>query len=90
MSDTFDKKKHTLLLENREMLELSGINDVKAFNEEEIVAVCDWGDLMIKGASLHVEVLDLETGQLRITGKVTALVYNEKMQAKGFFKRAFS
>lgn len=90
MSETFDKKKHTLLLENRELLELSGINDVTAFNEEEIVAVCDWGDLMIKGSALHVEVLDLETGGLKITGRVTALVYNEKSQAKGFFKRAFS
>lgn len=90
MSETFDKKKHTLFLENREHLELSGINDVTAFNEEEIVAVCDWGDLMIKGAGLHVEVLDLETGELKITGKVTALLYNERIQSKGFFKRVFS
>jgi sporulation protein YabP len=90
MPDSFENKKHTLMLENRELLELSGINDVTAFNEEEIIAVCDFGDLMIKGTSLHVEVLDLQTGELKITGKIIALVYNEKTQVKSLFRRAFS
>jgi sporulation protein YabP len=90
MSESFEKKNHTLTLQNREVLELSGISDVTAFNEEEIVATCDWGDIMIKGSSLHVEILDLETGELKIVGKVAALVYNDRIQPKGFFKRVFS
>lgn len=82
--------KHTLFLENREILEITGINKVDSFNEEEITAFCDWGELLIKGSSLHVEVLDLQTGELKISGNVVALVYSEKQQVKGFFKRAFS
>lgn len=90
MQDSFDKKRHTLLAENRETLELTGINDVDSFNEEEINASCDWGDILIKGSELIVEVLDLENGILKIRGKITALVYNEKTQQKGFFGRVFS
>lgn len=90
MQDISSKKKHTLYLENRETLELGGISDVDAFNEEEISAMSDWGGILIKGTNLHIEVLDLETGTLKISGKIGALVYNESVSAKGFFGRMFS
>ena len=90
MQDSFDKKKHTLYLENRSTLQLEGINDVDAFNEEEITASCDWGDILIKGASLHVETLDLESGLLKISGTVSALVYHDRTAAKGLLKKVFS
>lgn len=86
--DNFNK--HTLLLENREVLEMTGILDVDSFNEEEIYAVCDYGELLIKGEKLHIEVLDLNSGNMKIVGKITALVYSEKTQVKGFFKKVFS
>lgn len=86
--ENFDK--HNLLLENRQSLEMTGIKNVDAFNEEEIVATCDYGQLLIKGEKLHVEVLDLTTGNLKIIGKITALVYSEKSEVKGFFKKVFS
>ncbi len=86
--ENFDK--HNLLLENRQSLEMTGIKNVDAFNEEEIVAVCDYGQLLIKGEKLHVEVLDLTTGDLKIVGKITALVYSERTEVKGFFKKVFS
>jgi len=90
MQESFEKKKHTLFMENREVLELSGIVDVASFNEEEISAKCDWGDLLIKGEGLHLDALDLETGTVRVGGKVTALVYHESTLGKGFFGRVFS
>ncbi len=82
--------KHTLLLENREVLEMTGIIDVESFNEEEIYAICDYGELLIKGENLHIEVLDLNSGDMKISGKITALVYSEKSQVKGFFKKVFA
>ena len=84
------KQKHTLFLENRETLELSGIKKVGAFNEEEINASCDWGEISIKGSSLHIEVLDLETGALKIRGRITAFIYNDTARVKGLFGRLFS
>lgn len=90
MSDNFNNKKHTVFIENRESAEIVGINDVTAFNETDITASCDWGEIIIKGSNLHVEVLDLQSGKLLVNGKVTAIIYNEKSQAKGLFKKAFS
>ena len=55
-----------------------------------MTAQCDFGDLLIKGEKLHVEALDLDIGTLKVSGNIIAVVYNEKSQAKGFFKRAFS
>lgn len=90
MAEELRKQKHTMVSENRELLELGGITDVGAFNEEEIAAVCDYGTILIKGLKLHIEALDLESGQLKISGKIGAIVYNDASPAKGFFKRVFS
>ena len=90
MQENIAKKKHTLFLENRESLELSGINDVGAFNEEEISAESDWGSILIKGSGLKIEVLDLDTGSLKIKGNIQLFVYNDKTSGKGILGRMFS
>lgn len=90
MSDSNFKKSHGMSLENRELLQLTGVNDVSAFNEEEIFTNCDYGELIIKGQNLHIDVLDLESGILKINGKIDALVYSEVKATKGLFKRLLS
>ncbi|MBR3150091.1 MAG: sporulation protein YabP [Eubacterium sp.] len=89
-NDEFSRKKHTLFVTNREAAEISGVTDVDSFNEEEIRAVTDYGELLIKGTSLQVEALDLETGELKISGSVTALVYTDKKISKSKLGRLFS
>ncbi len=90
MNEEFDRVKHTLKLENREILELSGIKDVEAFNEDEITATSSMGDIIIKGSSLHVDELNLETGNLRVSGKIGAFMYSDKPAGKGFWNKVFS
>lgn len=90
MSDEFSRVKHTVFIENRENASLSGIKNVDAFNEEEIVALSDYGEIIIKGANLHVEALDLETGVLKINGNIGAVVYSDRSVPKGIFKKVFS
>lgn len=90
MQDNFERKNHTLTLENRNQLSMTGISDVKSFNEEEINAKTDYGELLIKGSNLHVEVLDLDTGALTISGSIMALVYNDKVESKGGIRRLFA
>lgn len=85
-----EKAKHSLNMENRQALEMTGISNVTSFNDEEIVAVSDWGDLVVKGDNLNVEELDLQTGDLRISGRVTAIIYSERVMQKGWLKRVFS
>ena len=90
MNEEFERSEHSLKMENREKLELTGINDVGAFNEEQIAASSSCGDIIIKGSGLHVDELNLETGSLKISGKVGAFVYNDRNVAKGFLGKLFS
>ncbi|MBQ9530788.1 MAG: sporulation protein YabP [Eubacterium sp.] len=90
MQDNFEKKKHTLSAVNREEVDLTGINDVSSFNEEEINAACDLGNVLIKGSHLLVETLDLDNGILKVSGRITAIVYSDKSDAKKLFGKLFS
>ncbi len=80
---------HTITLTNRANLSVTGINDVDAFNEQEIVAVCDTGELVIKGELLHIEELSIETGLLTVSGKISSLSYSEKFTQTSVLKRLF-
>lgn len=90
MPDEFSKLKHTVYIENRESVSLGGIKNVDAFNEEEVTAFSDCGEIVIKGSELHVETLDLETGVLKITGNIGAVVYSDRSVPKRLFKKVFS
>ena len=87
--ENISETSHALTLENREHLTLSGISDVDSFNEEEIVAICSCGELTIKGELLHIEELNLETGYVSVSGKVTSLTYSEKFSSSSLL-RGFS
>ncbi|MCM1115161.1 MAG: sporulation protein YabP [Clostridium sp.] len=89
MSNEAQHIEHTVSVVDRRRLSLTGITDVDEFNEQEILAVCDLGELSIKGELLHIEELSLETGQLSISGKITSLTYSEKLNSTSLFKRLF-
>ena len=87
MSNDFEKKKHSVIIENRGCIELTGVNDVPSFNEEDIVLCTDYGEIALKGSDMKIEALDLDTGEVKVNGKITALIYNDKQNIKGRFKR---
>lgn len=84
-----NETQHTLTLTDRSELSLTGINDVDAFNDQEIIAVCETGELVIKGELLHIEELSLESGIMTVKGKITSLSYNEKFTKSSVLKRLF-
>lgn len=84
-----NETQHTLTLTDRSELSLTGINDVDAFNEQEITAICETGELIIKGELLHIEELSLESGIMTVKGKITSLEYNEKFTKTSVLKRLF-
>ena len=90
MQDDFENKSHSLILKNRESVEITGIKDVSYFNEEEVSASCDCGSILIKGTHLLVDALDLENGILNINGRITAVVYSEKNSSKKLLGKLFS
>ena len=68
-------KKHTLMLDNRSKLMITGAQDVNGFNEETVSVQTADGTLVIKGSGLHIEKLNLDTGDVCIEGKVSAMQY---------------
>ncbi len=75
MSETMMKSSHTLCLDNRTKLTLTGVNDVLGFDEQTVNLLTDIGALIVKGESLHINKLSLETKDVSIDGKINSLQY---------------
>lgn len=87
---TTGKRPHNLILENRKSLLVSGVCDVDRFDENTIIVFTDMGKLTIKGYDLHLNALNVETGELNIEGSISILAYSESSQTKGsLFARIF-
>lgn len=69
------QKPHSIALHDRQFLQLTGINKVIAFDENQILVKTETGDLTISGNALHVSSLQLEEGRMSIDGQIDALVY---------------
>ncbi|MCL2851624.1 MAG: sporulation protein YabP [Defluviitaleaceae bacterium] len=75
-----DKKtgsKHSVTLERRENISVSGVLDVISFDEDAIVIDTELGILILKGVGLHVNRLNLDTGELEVDGDIVSLNYEE-------------
>lgn len=83
------KVPHSLILENRKMLTATGVSNVNSFNEQEIVAYTDLGELIVRGSKLHIDKLNIETGELTIDGEVVSMTYSGNQSSGGFFSRLF-
>lgn len=82
-------QKSNINLENRALAKITGVKEVIGFNEDEIRCETCLGILSIQGDGLHVEALNLQVGELCIKGRVKAMIYSEKSNAKGIFKSLF-
>ncbi len=89
MNNELQHTDHTLTLNNRSSLTVTGITDVDEFNEQEILAICDFGELSIKGELLHIEELSVDSGNLVVSGKIISLTYCEKLSGTSVLKRLF-
>lgn len=93
MSETKNKPKvpHSIILENRKILNLSGISDVDSFDEQTVTAYTSMGVLTIRGKNLHINKLSLETGELVVEGEICSMNYsdNELSGKSGILSKLF-
>lgn len=79
---------HHLILEDREKLTVSGVEEVESFDENTIVMDTAQGTLVVRGENLHIEKLSLDGGDLKVEGTVESLTYEDDRREKGgFFAR---
>ena len=80
---------HNLIMENRNRLTVSGVSDVDSFDEETVKVSTTRGMLTVCGAGLHIEQLQLDTGDLRLAGRVDTLVYTSRETRRGKLGKLF-
>lgn len=84
------KVPHSIILENRKALTATGVSNVDSFDEQTIVAYTDLGELVIKGRNLHINKLNIETGELTLNGDITSMSYSDNQPSSaGFFSKMF-
>ncbi len=79
------KLPHSLILENRKSLTVTGVSDVDSFDEQAVVAYTDLGELTIRGKNLHINKLSLETGELTLDGEVSSMTYTDNQSSNSSF-----
>ena len=82
---------HHLILEGREQLSVSGVEEVESFDENTIVMGTTRGTLVIRGENLHIEKLSLDGGDLKVEGNIDALTYEDggRDRSGGLLARLF-
>ncbi len=83
------KKSHILTLDNRSRLSLTGVEDVSGFNEEAVSVRTTEGTLIIRGSGLHIDRLNLETGDVSVDGSIDSMQYLGSDSQKSKLSRLF-
>ena len=78
---------HNLVMEQCKQINLTGVNEVKAFDEETVVLDTSKGTLTIRGENLTINSFSATSGDLLMQGEIWALVYSNNQKGTGFFKR---
>ena len=80
---------HTIILEGREKLSISGVTDVQRFDEDQVLLETVRGMLAVRGQGLHIERIDLDAGCLELHGHIQELSYDEPAPSGGFWSKLF-
>lgn len=88
----FEQRQQNIILKDRRRLMVSGVRHVESFNEECIVLDTENGLLVIRGAGLHINKLNVETSELDVEGDICAMEYLDEgvpQRKGGFFSGLF-
>lgn len=77
------QKTHRFDMNARSSAIITGVKEVRSFDEQEVVLETEQEILVIRGHDLHVGRLSIEKGEIDLTGKIDSLIYSE---IKGFKK----
>lgn len=75
------QQKHSLYINNRETMDLTGVIRVITFSEDNVVLQTSMGGLVIRGKSMKVNKLNVDNGEMSIEGYVYSVLYNDKDSA---------
>lgn len=84
------KKEHKIIIENREKVIITGVEDVESFDDGEIIMYTADGVLNLVGDSFKINKLSVETGEAEVEGYLSEVKYsgNDK-SGGGFWSKIF-
>ena len=74
---------HSLTLERREKLTMTGVTEVVRFDEETVELRTELGTLLVQGQDLKLRTLSPKGGTVAVEGTVTAIGYEEPREHRG-------
>ena len=80
-----------LILENRNKLSISGVNDVLSFDDQVVIIETELGLLTVKGDNLKINKLSIDTSEVIVEGEINNLAYSEHhgKSESGLFGKIF-
>lgn len=82
-----EKLPHDLILEGRSRLTVTGVQKMLHCSADSAAMETGKGTLHLTGAQLSVVALDLEAGEVKLTGRIDALEYTQSATPGGFLRR---
>ena len=76
--DRVNFKNQNILIEDRNRISVSGVEQVDSFNETTISLSTIKGKLIIKGEELNISKLNLDEGSVKISGMINSISYISK------------
>ena len=71
-------KSQNIVIEDRNRISISGVEQVDSFNDTTIVLPTIKGGVSIKGEELNISKLNLDEGSVKISGMINSLIYISK------------
>lgn len=83
-------KNQNVVIEDRNRISITGVEQVDSFNENTIILLTIKGGITIKGEDLNISKLNLDEGNVRITGLINSFTYNNKeLVSKNLISKIF-
>lgn len=89
MARTEAAAKHTIMLEERCSMTLTGVKEVTAFSDNSVVLVTTAGGFTIGGKGLSISRLNTDTGELFVSGEVSLMKYAAPKRRGGLLEGLF-
>ena len=85
-----NKIPHSLIIESRNKLLLTGVTEIGAFDEESLSVFTSYGEITVTGENIQVSVMNTSTGEVSAQGKIDSVKYSDKTAKKtGFLTKVF-
>ena len=84
-----NKGNQRISLTDRTALELTGVEEVVSYDENNIVVMTYLGQLTLDGEGLNIVQLNLGEGIVSVEGRIDALYYMEQKEKRSLFSRIF-